>query len=130
MNLYSIRIKTLLSIMPLLLFIMVMLSWISYHYSYQIIETDISKQMALQTDATLTDFRSKLNFSKATGETIARLAEKIGDGMTKTQYAAFLQNIVPANEMAVGAGVWFEPFRYQAAIKYFGPYVYKDKGQL
>jgi hypothetical protein len=37
----SIRAKTLIAIMPLLLLMMITLSWISYHYSAQIIESEM-----------------------------------------------------------------------------------------
>jgi len=129
MNL-GIRTKTLLAIMPILLLIMASLSWVSYHYSYQIIETELNKQMNLQLEATLKDFRSHLNSYKSTGETIARFTEKGGNSITKNQYAAFLQNAITSNALILGSGVWFEPFQYNTAVKYFGPYAYKDKGQV
>ena len=126
----SIRAKTLAAIVPLLLLTMVTLSWVSYHYSAQIIETEVNEKMALQSNLTLTTFHADLNSPTAIGESIARFTEKGGSGIAKSQYAAFLQNIIPSNPLIIGAGVWFEPFAYKGDTKYFGPYTYKDQGQV
>ena len=126
----SIRAKTFLTIIPLFLITMTTLSWISYHYSAQIIESEMNAKMDLQTAATLEKFRADLNGPTALGETIARFTEKGNHAISKEQYSAFLQNVIPSNPLIVGSGVWFEPFSYKADVKYFGPYAYKDKGQI
>jgi len=130
MKFTSIRAKTLVTILPLLLLVMVMLSWISYYYSGQIIEDDINQKMSLQMTGTLNDFQAKLNLTKAMGESLARFAEESGSSITKAQYTAFLKNVLPSNDMAFGTGIWFEPYAYKPDVKYFGPYVYKDNGAL
>lgn len=126
----SIRTKTLLAIMPLLLLVMITLSWISYHYSHQIIENELNKKMVLQLNATLEGFRTHLNSHKAIGEALARFSDKGGTNISKAQYAEFLKSIITSNPLTLGAGIWFEPFQYKADIQYFGPYAYKDKGQI
>jgi methyl-accepting chemotaxis protein len=105
--------------MPLLLLMMITLSWISYHYSAQIIESEMNTKMDLQTAATLEKFRADLNSYTALGETIARFTEKGNHSISKEQYAAFLQNIIPSNALIVGSGVWFEPFSYNSRRKIF-----------
>ena len=130
MNKISVRTKTLLAIMPLLLLVMITLSWISYHYSQQIIETELNSKMALQLDVTLEGFRTHLNTHKSIGETIARFTDKGGNSISKAQYAEFLKSAITSNPLTLGAGIWFEPFRYKADIQYFGPYAYKEKGQI
>ena len=126
----SIRTKTLLAIMPLFLLVMITLSWISYRYSYQIIETELNKQMVLQLNASLEGFRTSLNSHKAISETIARFTDKGGDSISKAQYAEFLKSAITSNPVTLGAGIWFEPFQYKADIQYFGPYAYKEKGKI
>jgi len=126
----SIRAKTLVAILPLLLLTMLTLTWVSYRYSAQIIESEMNAKMALQSDLTLTTFQAELNIPMAISESIARFTEKGSSGITKGQYAAFLQNIIPSNHLLIGAGVWFESFAYKSDTKYFGPYAYKDKGQV
>ncbi len=113
----SIRAKTLLAIVPLLLLTMITLSWVSYHYSAQIIESEVNAKMAFQSDLTLKTFSASLNGPMAIGETIARFTEKGTASITKEQYSAFLQNVIPSNSLIVGAGVWFEPFAYKSDLK-------------
>lgn len=126
----SIRAKTLLAILPLLLLTMITLSWVSYHYSSRIIESEVNAKMEFQSSLTLKTFQADLNSPMAVGESIARFTEKGTSAITKEQYAAFLQNIVPSNSLIFGAGIWFEPFAYKNDKKYFGPYAYKDKGKI
>lgn len=130
MGFKSIRTKTLLAILPLLVLVMVILSWISYQYSYGIIEKQLNEQMSLQLQETLHSFETQLSSHKTIGLTLARVAEKGGDTLSKEQYAAFLQNAITSNTQTLGAGIWFEPFRYKSDVKYFGPYAYKDKGTI
>ncbi len=127
---FSIRAKTLLAILPLLLVTMIILSWVSYHYSAQIIESEVNAEMELKSSLTLKTLQADLNNPMAFSQAIARFTEKGTNGITKEQYAAFLQNIVPADSLIFGAGVWFEPFAYKNDVKYFGPYAYKDKGKV
>lgn len=126
----SIRAKTLVAIVPLLLVTMMTLSWVSYYYSSQIIESEVNAKMAFQSDLTLKTFYAGLSGPMAIGESIARFTEKGTAAITKEQYSAFLQNVIPSNSLIVGAGIWFEPFTYKPDMKYFGPYVYKDKGKI
>lgn len=126
----SIRAKTLLAILPLLLLTTITLSWVSYHYSAQIIESEVNAKMEYQSSLTIKTFQADLNSPIAVGEAIARFTEKGTSGITKDQYAAFLQNVIPSNSLIFGAGIWFEPFAYKNDVKYFGPYAYKDKGKV
>lgn len=37
-----------------------------------------------------------------------------------------IDKMVTANTFVIGSGFWFEPYKYDPAQKYFGPYKYKD----
>ncbi|AQS57686.1 methyl-accepting chemotaxis protein [Desulforamulus ferrireducens] len=37
---------------------------------------------------------------------------------------------ITAEEMAIGAGFWFEPYAFNPDQKYYGPYVYKENGEI
>lgn len=41
-------------------------------------------------------------------------------------YAALFQSMLQDNDLASGAGIWFEPNVYDAKEEYYGPYWYKD----
>lgn len=53
MNLKSIRAKTMLAILPLLILVMIILSLISYQYSYGIIQQQLDEKMSLQLQESL-----------------------------------------------------------------------------
>ena len=37
---------------------------------------------------------------------------------------------VEENELACGSGIWLEPYIYDENTKYFGPYMYKENGEV
>lgn len=131
MNLKSIRAKTMLAILPLLILVMIILSLISYQYSYGIIQQQLDEKMSLQLQESLQSFETQLSTHKATGLTLARITEKGSSALSKEQYVSFISNaLAGSSSQTFGMGVWYEPFRYKSDLLYFGPYVYKDKGQM
>ncbi|MCR4694546.1 MAG: methyl-accepting chemotaxis protein [Pseudobutyrivibrio sp.] len=47
-----------------------------------------------------------------------------------THYEALMTTMINSNDLATGAGVWLEPYVKDPTDKYFGPYVYKDGGNV
>lgn len=43
---------------------------------------------------------------------------------------AVAKSYVEKNDLACGSGIWLEPYLYNAQTKYFGPYMYKENGQV
>ena len=41
-----------------------------------------------------------------------------------------LKELVSSRDSIFGAGVWFKPYIYDQDKKYFGPYVFRDKGKM
>lgn len=130
MNFKSIRAKTLAAILPLLLVIIVALSWLAYHYSSAIIETELNANMGWQLNSTLHAFEAELNAHQMIGQTLARVVEKTGNSLSEDQYQAFLKNAILSNPSTLGAGIWFEPYVYRMDVKYFGPYAYKQEDKV
>lgn len=109
---------------------MLILSLISYKTSKNIIDNEIDKQMNDKLDSTVSSIEKSLVKHSKIPVTLARTVEVVGTSMDKDQYAAILKSYAGSNEETLGAGVWFEPYKYKVDTKYFGPYAYKDKGNL
>ncbi|NLL75801.1 MAG: methyl-accepting chemotaxis protein [Clostridiales bacterium] len=45
------------------------------------------------------------------------------------EYEKLLGEIIYSNALAMGSGIWFEPYAYDKKEKYVGPYIYKDGEQ-
>lgn len=46
------------------------------------------------------------------------------------QLLALEKEYISENDMVVGGGFWLEPYVYDKKTKYYGPYLYKDQGQI
>lgn len=57
---------------------------------------------------------------------IANLVETSYTSTEMAEYEKILANIISDNEIALGSGLWFEPYAYDPEEKFMGPYIYKD----
>lgn len=126
------RIKTriLTLLLPLIILSMLLLSAISYQTSKNLINNEIDKQMNEKLDSTVSSIEKSLTNHSKIPVTLARTVEVVGNTMDKEQYVSMLKSYINSNDETLGAGVWFEPYKYKSDVKYFGPYAYKDKGNL
>lgn len=62
------------------------------------------------------------------GESFYKIKQGSKIGLDK-EFEKFLTSTAARFPTAVGAGVWYEPNIYEQAKKYYGPYVYWDKGK-
>lgn len=96
-----------------------------------------SSTKSLVNDQINNDMNSKLNGATQTiekiflkhgmvAETLAKTVETSTNILSRENYITLIKKFVTTNNDTLGAGVWFEPFKYNKTIKYFGPYAYKD----
>ncbi|MFZ5969052.1 MAG: methyl-accepting chemotaxis protein [Bacillota bacterium] len=126
MNFKSIRMRTLAYILPFVLGIMVLLSFLSYSYSKNLINQEIEEKMNYNMFQVIEAIDKILIQHSRIPESLARLVEASGNQLTKEQYIEILKKTISINQDTFGAGIWFEPYRYSENVQYFGPYVYKD----
>ena len=112
----SVRTKTLLAILPLTLSAMLLLAWISYYYSYTLLDKEINNKMNVQFSNTTKQIENRLTKYSKIAELLARIAESSKSGISKEQYAAILNNTLTSNSDIFGNGIWFEPYRYKPEL--------------
>lgn len=124
----SIKIRTMMTLLPFTFLVLLIFTLISYFAGRGIINTEINSKMnyAIQSSMLSIDERLK-NHSKVT-ESIAKVVQTAGASLTKEQYKQILGDAALLNVDTYGVGVWFEPNTYNN-MKLFGPYVYKDSGK-
>ncbi len=130
MKIRSIRMRTLLLILPLVLLTLAIMSFTSYQYSRQLINQEIQYKMDFNMGQTVESINRILVEHSRIPVVLARTVESTGSTLGKEQYMEIFKKIITANEPTLGAGLWFEPFAHTAAEKYFGPYVYKDGANM
>lgn len=126
MKIKSIRMRTLVLILPLVLLTLGVMSYTSYQYSRELINQEIQDKMDFNLGQTVESINRILVEHSRIPVILARTVESTGSTLSKQQYMGIFKEIITANEPTLGAGIWYEPFAYAPDQKYFGPYVYKD----
>jgi len=118
--------KILVVLVPVLVAAMLIINIISTTSSKEIIDEQISEHMTAElnaADASISDYLTGISTST---QVIARTVANTYTTTSWDSYEAMLGEIVNDNDMALGSGLWFEPYVYDAEQEYYGPYVYKD----
>ncbi|WP_170292166.1 methyl-accepting chemotaxis protein [Heliobacterium mobile] len=126
----SLKAKTIIILLPLITLALVSLSWLSYTNYRSTLNANLQEQMKLNIDNMAKDVQMRLGFHSKPALALARFIETTGTTITKEQYISVVKDFLSVNSDTLGIGVWYEPFRYQQNIKYFGPYAYRDKDYI
>jgi methyl-accepting chemotaxis protein len=128
-NIKSIKVKMLLLLLPVIIISMLALGSMSYLTSKQIINKEIELNMNNELDKKLKEIEKSLERHKKISESLAKVAQSSYSSLTKDNLSSILVNLIETNDETFGAGIWFEPFKYNKEIEFFGPYAYKDNGK-
>jgi methyl-accepting chemotaxis protein len=126
----SINTAILIMVLPAALIALILLTSISYYQSKSIINAEIKIKMDNQIAASMGGIQKSLLRHGEVAESLAKVAESLGSQTSKENYAKLLEGVLSTNEESFGAGIWFEPYKYKADMKYFGPYTYRDNGKI
>lgn len=126
LKLKSIRTLILVSILPLTLISMILLTLISYSTGKSIINNEINLKMNNQLDAAVQNIEKSLTRHDRLAQSLAKAAQSSGSILNKDAYVSMIKGIISTNSETYGAGIWFEPYKYDAKLKYSGLYAYRD----
>lgn len=130
MKLKSIKIKTLTFILPVILLSLVTLTSISYLSSKAIINEEIKTKMVNQLTANIEGIRKNLFRHGQIAEVLAEVVEASHGALPEKNYQDILVKVPATNDETLGAGIWFEPYKFTTQDKFKGLYAYKDNGTV
>lgn len=130
LKLKSIRMRIIVAILPLTVVSMFILGFMGYKYAYSIIETEINQKTEYKMKETIQSIEKQLSNHAKIVESISKTTGVLQNNISKDQYADFLKNLPLLNNDTLGCGIWLEPYKYSPDTKYFGPYAYKDNGNI
>jgi methyl-accepting chemotaxis protein len=125
----SIKVKMLLLLLPVVIVSMLALGFTSYLSSKKIINNELEINMNSELDKKSQEIEKSLERHKKISEGLAKVVQSSYSSLTKDNSANILKGLIETNDETFGAGVWFEPFKYNKDIEFFGPYAYKDEGK-
>ena len=118
--------KMLTVILSVIILSMLVLTIISYTNSKDIIKTQIQKNMDTELNMQVHQIESQMQRISAQAKQIAQNVQATYKNTPLEQYEEILSYTIFENDLAIGSGIWFEPYVYDKDEKYVGPYVYKD----
>lgn len=129
MKLKKISIKILLIFLPIVTASVLTLTILAYSSSKKIINDEIDGKMKNLLGANIENIERGLTAHSKIVESIAKITQT-SHSMDKENMINLLKEIITLNNDTMGAGIWFEPNKFDPSLKYFGPYVHKDKGKI
>ncbi|OBZ11012.1 methyl-accepting chemotaxis protein [Bacillus sp. FJAT-26390] len=126
----SIRTKTLLTILPLVLLTLIAVSVLSYFYSNTLFLNETERTMTEQIKGTIDRIDNRFIAHSKTAEIFARAIERYASSFSLKQYDQMIGNVLQSNDDTFGMGIYFEPNRFIQGTKYASTYGYKDQGKL
>lgn len=130
MKFRRIRTKMLVTLLPVIIIAMLVLTVISALSSSNIVNEQIGERMEATLAAEAGTIENYLNVVQSTAMTISRTVGTTYKEMELSQYESMLAEIIMDNDMVLGSGIWFEPFVYDEKERYVGPYIYKEQGTV
>lgn len=126
MKIKKISIKIYAILVPIITISVVMLTFLAYFTSKQIINIEIDSKMKSLLDSNIGNIERGLATNSKIAESIAKTIQSSYQNINKENITNLLKEMISSNADTMGSGVWFEPNKFDPALKYFGPYVYKD----
>ncbi|MBO7353563.1 MAG: hypothetical protein J6U61_04815 [Lachnospiraceae bacterium] len=130
MKFKKISTRMLTFVLPVLIIPMLILTLVSIASSQKAIGEQLDNRMYAELSAAERNVEEKLT-GISTAATI--ISDMVAGNYTHTsarEYQNILTRIIQSDDMILGSGLWFEPYTFDAALEYFGPYIYKDGGNI
>ena len=126
----SIRYEILFILLPIVVVSMILLSFLGYRTAKQIIWNKTNQEMKLNLDASVAKIEKSLSQNRMVAQSLAKAAQTNKNVMEPDNYKKMLPSVVSTNDETFGAGIWFEPYQYDAKEKYFSPYCMRENGTI
>lgn len=125
----SIKTKMLITILPIIILCMLFLTINSSYASRSSILTQTEELMSAKLDGEITSISREIREVEMMAGIISTTVSNTYQSTELQEYEKLLGEIIYSNALAMGSGIWFEPYAYDKKEKYVGPYIYKDGEQ-
>ena len=130
MKFKKIQTRILVYILPVVAISMVVLTLVAGVSSFSSLSSVTDKQMNASCYAYANEIGKQLTLVQSSAVTLSHSVDSTYKTSTLEEYRQLLTELVDSSDMFLGAGIWLEPYVKDENEKYFGPYVYKDNGNI
>ena len=124
----GIQFKMLAVILPTVILSMIIMALVLTTRSGNEINDLTEQYMKATLKENINDVNSQLDGIRHIAEALSKELSISYKYTEITDYATLFQSMLDDNDLASGAGIWFEPYVYDESQEYYGPYWYKDGG--
>lgn len=122
--------KLMFTFLPLVLMVVLLVSLFSYQFAKKQVTDDAMEIMKNQGISTVESIDLRLNKHEDIGISLANAAGVFQSQLPKQSYVDLLKRSLNDTDDTLGVGIWFEPYSFNKTLRFFGPYVYKDQGEM
>ena len=122
----GIQARMILGILPWVVIALIIMEIVLTSTSQSLITTQTSKTMEATLNTNVENVSAQMDGIRAAAEHLSYAVSTTYKTSDISAYAQLFQSVLSGNDLASGAGIWFEPNVYDPAQKYYGPYWYKD----
>ena len=109
---------------------MILLSGLSYYFTYKIIEQNIKKQKKQELLLSVEKIEKYLSINRSISKSIAKSVQANKNIMTPDNYKNLLSLLLSNNNNIFGIGVYFEPFSYKPDLKHYSQYCIRENDKV
>ena len=113
---------------PLLLLSLLVLGSISFSTANKIISNELNKNMESILNEQKQEIQKALQRHQKVAESLSEIVVASSEQLNRDFYKNILTGLIETNEETSGAGVWFEPYKYDKDVELFGPFAFKSNG--
>ncbi|NRD78066.1 methyl-accepting chemotaxis protein [Bacillus sp. BRMEA1] len=131
MKFRSIRARTFILILPLILITLISIGAVSYFNAKTLINTQLDQKMNEQLMGITTKVESNLTAHVRVPQSVAKTLEAENSNFYNlAQLHSLLKKNLEVNSDTFGSGVFYAPYKYQPNQKFFSTYAYHDNNQI
>ncbi len=126
MKFKRIRTRMLVFVIPVLVIVILVSCIFSITKMTESVSAVTEDYMNATLDGSLAEVEQFLNRVGTTAEAETAVTAGVYKSASVTELETMLINVVDTWDSILGSGYWFEPYAYNSAAEYYGPYAYRD----
>ncbi|KAF6562227.1 methyl-accepting chemotaxis protein [Paenibacillus sp. EKM202P] len=125
----SLQARTFSTLVPLVLITLILISFLSYFFAKQKLDTEISQNAAHSLSRVKADIAANVDRHALLVSMLTKSAEQVGTEMNIEDYGRLFEQELTLNDMTYGLGIYFAKDAYDPGVTYRSIYVHRD-GEL
>lgn len=130
MKFKTLKIKTMVYLLPTILISITILTLLSYFTSKSMINEEINEKMESIINGASKSIMNEIAKNSQIPQGMGRAVELLNEKKEFEYYGELIKEMISTTDEALAGGVWYAPYEYNNEVKYFAPYASKDGNDI